>query len=205
MKRDAGIAVLTEREPDRVLSKVHEAERRAALHLDLEQLEGIPMEHGFHLLHVETGQRGSFEHLVQSSHSGEAGVDGRKRIVASEEDLSPRLVLLNQHKRVIELEWAVMERRAIGVHVRMLAHGGDAFSLVWMGKMRHDDSDLRKTDGDVVDEAREGAVDGRLMDEGCAGVQENRKMVASGILPEEIDLAVVGIEPGVHGHELDAF
>lgn len=52
--------------------------------------------------------------------------------------------------------------------------------------------------------AGEGEFEGGLGDESGPGVKEDGEAVAGGVGPEIVELAVLRVEAGIHGHELDA-
>src|SRR6476646_2044611 len=117
---------------------------------DAQDPQRIPEEHLFHFVSLQPGETGPFQHVNQLAHPVQAGRDGRKRIVGAEQDFVPNTVLLHQHERMVELEWPVMQRRAVGVHVRMLADSYHALAFVGMAQMRHDDLQVRVAGGDIV-------------------------------------------------------
>ena len=60
--------------------------------------------------------------------------------------------------------------RDVGVHIGVLADDHRRLALVGVRKVGHDDFDVGEASGHRVEVARQGAVDGRLGDEGGASV-----------------------------------
>lgn len=97
-----------------------------------------------------------------------------------------------------------MEGGAVGVDMPVLADGGDAFAFVRVAEMGEDETEFGEAGGNLVEVAGEGEFEGGLGDEGGPGVEEDGEAVAGGVGPEVVKLTVLGVETGVHGHELDA-
>lgn len=162
------------------------------------------MEHLFHTVEVQAREVGAFEHVVEVAHAEDGGVDRREGVVAAEEEFVPDAIFLEEHQRMVVLKRAVVEGGAVGVDVAVLADGGDAFALVRVAEMGEDQTDFGEAGGDFVEVAGEGEFERGLGDEGRSSVEEDGQAVTGGVGPEIVELAVLRVEAGVHGHEFDA-
>ncbi len=162
------------------------------------------MEHFFHAVEIETGEMGAFEHVVEVAHALDRSVDGGEGVVAAEEEFVPDAVFLKEHQRLVVLKRAIVEGGAVGVDVGMFADGGDALAFVGMAEMGEDQTDFGEAGGDLVEVTGEGEFEGGLGDKRGARVEEDGEAVAGGVGPEVVELGVLRVETGVHGHELDA-
>ncbi len=118
----------------------------------------IAVNHGFNLVFLQSGEPCTLQHVVQSAYTLDAGIHCRERIVGAEQDLVPDAVLLHQHQRVIQLERTIVQRGAIRIHIRMLADDDNAFALIRMAQVSHDDLHIGKANGHLVEQNRPSAV-----------------------------------------------
>ena len=91
---------------------------------------------------------------------------------------------------MIELIGPVVQRRDVGIHIRVLADGHHGLAFVRMAQVRHYDPHLGEACRNVVDQPRHGAIERRLRD----ALTASQHVQASLLLVEMVGRHIIGTD-----------
>ena len=97
-----------------------------------------------------------------------------------------------------------MQGGAVRIHIRVLANHDNAFALIRVAEMRHDDLHIRKANGHLVEQNRPSESQRSFVDKRRTCVQKNRQIMLRCVLPQIIQFRRIRIEPGVHRKQFDS-
>jgi hypothetical protein len=153
--------------------------------------EGVGVDDALDHLGAHPRQARASHDLVDRAHAGQRVLDGREREVGAEEDLVGDQILLRRDHDVPELPRPVVDRRELGVHVRLFAHHRNRVLVPGVAHVGEDHLELGVAQRHRLDMDRAAEVDRGIAREGGAHVHGERQVVRDAVLVDRRHARVV--------------